>query len=154
MTDVIAFPIPPIVKQVRIGLDQTEAFARFTEQVNTWWPLASLSVSRKAASLCSIEGYPGGRIFERDTTGAEHLWGRVKLWSPPSELSFSWHPGRPEGEAQTIHVRFESEATGGTVVTLVHSGWETLGDRAPEVHESYRHGWDKAFVDGYGGKNL
>ena len=39
----------------------------------------------------------------------------------------------------------------GTSVTLVHRGWDTLGDRAEAVRGDYETGWDIAFVARFGG---
>ena len=34
-----------------------------------------------------------------------------------------------------------------TLVELTHTGWETLGEKAATVRESYEKGWEFVFVD-------
>lgn len=50
-------------------------------------------------------------------------------------------PGRGPDSAQELRVTFSAEA-GGTRVTLVHAGWERLGDQGPASRASYEQGWD------------
>jgi uncharacterized protein YndB with AHSA1/START domain len=92
----------------------------------------------------------GGRIYEVDSEGTEHTWGTVTSIDVPHRIEYSWHPGRPPEEAQTIQVRFEPRGNS-TLVTLTHTGWEVLGERAESVRGSYLTGWDLVFGQRYGG---
>ncbi|MCH8024329.1 MAG: SRPBCC domain-containing protein [Candidatus Marinimicrobia bacterium] len=83
----------------------------------------------------------GGELFEITKSGEKHIWGTIQDWSPPGELTFSWHPGRAPATAQVITVSFQAQDDG-TRVTLTHGGWETLGDAAAETREGYVQGWD------------
>lgn len=145
----VAFPVPPLVKQVELRLEPEEAFRRFTERIGSWWPMSEFSVSRDAEAACILEPRPGGRLLERMPDGKEALWGMIELWDPPNALAFSWHPGRDPQAAQRVHLRFDPCGDERTLVTLTHSGWEALGDAAAAARASYEAGWGKVLVDAY-----
>lgn len=151
MIEPIDFPVPPVIKRVRVRLTPEQAFRRFTEDINSWWPLAAFSISRSTDAACFIEGHIGGRIFELDAAGVEHVWGKVELWSPPTELRLRWHPARSESEAQDLHLRFELSSVNTTLVTLVHSGWESLTAGVAEVRASYDRGWEAVLLHRFAG---
>ena len=132
--------IAPIRTSVLVRWRPDEAFRRFTERIAAWWPLETHSQSASAAATCRMEPRLGGRIVETAPDGAEHLWGTVTAWEPPGRLAFTWHPGRAPETRQEVEITFLSEGDG-TRVSLVHSGWERLGERAGEVRENYVRGW-------------
>jgi uncharacterized protein YndB with AHSA1/START domain len=105
-----------------------------------WWPLATNSLGLRNAVACILEPHAGGRIYERTAEGLESLWGTVVTWEEPRRLVLTWHPGRHEGTAQEVEVRFTAR-TGGTRVELEHRGWEHAGDRAASLRERYLAGW-------------
>ena len=120
------------------------AFRVFTEEIGRWWPLASHALG--AAVDCAVEGWVGGRIFQRDTEGNETSWGRVLAWSPPQGLRFSWHLRNAEELAQEVAVRFTVAGTG-TRLTLEHRGFEKRPDEAQALVESYDVGWDRVLAE-------
>ncbi len=69
------------------------------------------------------------------------MWGKVKACAPPHRVSFTWYPGRTEDTAQDVEVNFEATSQG-TTLTLVHRGWELLGEAAEETRAGYDSGWD------------
>lgn len=133
--------IAPIRKSISVPWRPEVAFRRFTEEIATWWPLASHSVSESAAAGCAIEGRIGGRIYETGPDGVEHAWGSVTVWEPPRRLAFTWHPGRPADTGQQVEITFRAEGQGARV-ELVHSGWERLGEKAAAMRADYDGGWD------------
>lgn len=133
--------LEPIVKSVTVPCSQPQAFAAFTDNLQSWWPLESFSVGLEKAVSCEMECRQGGELFEITKSGEKHIWGTIQNWPPPGELTFSWHPGRTPETAQVITVTFRKQDNG-TRVTLTHGGWETLGDAAAEMRESYIPGWD------------
>ena len=137
--------IAPVQKAVRVRGSVEGAFRLFTDGIGKWWPLASHSISEADAVTCVVEGRLGGRGFERDRAGREHLWGTVTAWEPPGRVAFTWHLGRPVDTAQGIEVRFSDVGGGMTMVELTHSGWEKLGERAKTVRENYNKGWEFVF---------
>jgi hypothetical protein len=115
----------PIQQSVHVDCPVEDAFRFFTEGFGKWWPLGG-SDSGANAQTCEIEPWVGGRVLERSRSGAEHEWGAVTTWSPPGSLEFTWHPGGPEDQRQTVSVEFQREADG-TRVTLTHRGWQLAG---------------------------
>ena len=133
--------IEPLRKQLRVGLDIEAAFRLFTEGMAKWWPLRTHSVGEQQAETCFFEGWVGGRIVEVLKDGSQSEWGRVITWDPYHSVSFHWYPGRGPDTAQQVTVTFR-EIPGGTLVELVHVGWETLGGDAQTRREGYDTGWD------------
>lgn len=139
--------IDPVVKEILVPVTPDQAFKRFTEQLRSWWPMATHSVSRERCrdvrfEATAQEGDGAGvtRLVEEDLEGNVHVWGTVKAWDPPEEFTMTWHPGRGPEEAQEIKVSFHSHGDG-TRVRLMHRGWEVLGQKAPEVRGRYDEGW-------------
>lgn len=133
--------IEPVRKQIKVALPVEKAFRLFTEGMGKWWPLLTHSVGEDQAKACFFEGWVGGRIMEVLKDGSESEWGRVLVWEPYHKVSFHWYPGRTPDTAQEVTVTF-SETPGGSLVELVHTGWETLGDRALKTRDGYVTGWD------------
>jgi uncharacterized protein YndB with AHSA1/START domain len=106
-----------------------------------WWPLMTHSVGEDQAESCYFEEWIGGRIVEVLKDGSQSEWGRVLVWEPFHKVSFQWYPGRSPDTAQEVTVTF-TELPGGSLVELVHVGWETLGDEALAKRNGYDSGWD------------
>ena len=134
--------IAPVQKAVRVKGSAEAAFRLFTDGIGKWWPLATHSISEADAVTCVLEGRVGGRLFERDRAGREHLWGTITAWEPPRRVAYTWHLHRHADTAQQVEVRFSDAGGGMTLVELTHSGWEKLGERGKTVRESYNNGWD------------
>jgi uncharacterized protein YndB with AHSA1/START domain len=79
-------------------------------------------------------------VYERSTDGAETTWGTVLAWDPPHRFVMSWHPGREPSTAQELEVAFEP-SDGGTRVTVIHTGWEKLGEEGATMQANYSQGW-------------
>jgi uncharacterized protein YndB with AHSA1/START domain len=128
-------------KTVTVELPVEAAFRLYTEGIARWWPLQKFSVGEEDSDAVVLEPRKGGRLYERTKSGEEHAWGTVLGWDPPRRLVHTWHPGREPESAQQVEITFEQEGAG-TRVELVHTGWEKLGDRAPEAFTNYEGGWD------------
>jgi Activator of Hsp90 ATPase homolog 1-like protein len=137
-----AFSIPPVVKTVIVECSVQEAFDVFTSQIGRWYPLERFSIAPSVD--CRIEARLGGRIYEIGADGQERLWGYVREWNPPHELSISWQARVSADEAQRVDISFRSVATG-TEVKLVHAGWENLKVAAREWRDKYDAGWVEVF---------
>ncbi|HSL42060.1 MAG TPA: SRPBCC family protein [Anaerolineales bacterium] len=136
-----AVKIEPLRKQLKVRLPAEQAFQLFTEGIGKWWPMATHSVGEEQAETCFFEGWVGGRIVEVLKDGSQSEWGRVLVWEPYQKVSFHWYPGRAPDTAQEVTVTF-SAIPGGTLVELVHTGWETLGEVALSRRDGYDAGWD------------
>ena len=134
----------PIVVSVELAASPARAFDAFTSGFADWWPVATHSLSRQAATRCLLDATTGGALEERAPDGARHLWGTVLSIERGRSLRFSWHPGRQADTAQWVFVTFEPLATG-TRATLTHGGWEALGEIAPILRREYASGWQVVF---------
>ena len=141
--------LEPVIKEVWVPEAPEDAFRRFTDGIQGWWPLTSHSVSMAECQAVRFRenrqrrakgAQPVRTLVEEDLEGREHLWGTVYNWEPPHGVVLSWHPGRGPDEAQEIEVTFQA-ARGGTTVRLTHRQWEALGERAEQVRSRYDAGW-------------
>lgn len=133
--------LPPVEKSVTVDWSLEEAFRRFTEEISSWWPMATHSVAQEATEAVVFEGIVGGRIFERHQDGSTATWGKVRVWEPPHRVVFTWHPGAEPESAQEVELRFVATAEG-TRMHLSHRGWGRLGERARESRAEYDQGWE------------
>lgn len=142
--------VEPVVKTVVVPIAPESAFRLFTESMALWWPLGSHSVFGAESVSVTFDPRVGGQLTETSSAGQHSVWGSVTAWAPPDSVSFTWHAGRDPKAAQQVAVTFTVEAPG-TRVRLEHTGWEVLGDDAEEVRGSYDDGWDRVFMEAYGG---
>ncbi len=130
--------IEPVEVQIVLNAAPEKVFRAFTADINAWWPVKTHSI---CAGTVLMEPHSDGKIIETGEDGKAHIWGHVTLWNPPHELAIEWYVGRTVKEATQIHVRFDATDDGRTGITLVHSGWEVLGESAAETREGYKMGW-------------
>lgn len=138
-----------IHKSAVVSASPEKAFEVFTEGIATWWPIETHSIQaldKEAGppeTVVFVTG-PGGRVYERTTSGEEAHWANVLVWEPPTRLVLEWKVN-PDAAAPTeIEVRFTPEGEG-TRVDLEHRGFERLGKDAEEGHKSYSQGWPSVF---------
>jgi uncharacterized protein YndB with AHSA1/START domain len=135
-------------KQITVNRKPEDAFRVFTAEIATWWPMSTHSRSGERTRTVAIEGHVGGRVYETDDAGNDHLWGTVTAWDPPNVVAFTWQLGREESH-ENVEVRFEPDGDG-TRVTLLHDGWEKRIDEASDRFRSYDTGWDYVFGECFG----
>ncbi|MGA2009468.1 MAG: SRPBCC domain-containing protein [Solirubrobacteraceae bacterium] len=116
--------IEPLVIEFKVGVPPARAFEAWTRRCSTWWP-ASHTVSGDPEAI-TFEPRAGGRIVERARGGAEHDWGTVLDWQPPTRLRYRWQLFFDPADATEVEVTFSAQEDG-TAVRLVHSGWDRLG---------------------------
>jgi uncharacterized protein YndB with AHSA1/START domain len=115
------------------------AFEMWAERTSLWWPHGH-SVSAAPGLTVTFEPRQGGRIFERTPGGDEHDWGEVLVWEPPRRLVYLWHLRFDRSDATEVEVTF-AEVPEGTAVSIVHRGWERLGEKGPERRARNEKGW-------------
>ncbi len=115
-------------------------FELWTEQTSMWWP-PSHTVSGLAGLEVIIEPGVGGRIFERTPDGEEHDWGEITAWEPPGRIAYLWHLHQDRSDATEVDITFHPAGGKGTVVAIVHRGWERLGAGGAERREQNQLGW-------------
>lgn len=130
----------PVRCSVRVRPAPHEAFRIFTDDIDTWWPLATHSIGRERARQCAFDGRVGGTVHEIADDGTVHVWGTVTVWEPPDRVVFSWHPGRAASTAQEVELRFVPDGAG-TRVELEHRRWDRFGDGAAAARDGYEQGW-------------
>lgn len=134
----------PVVKIVTVSATPEHAFEVFTANIARWWPGQPHSVSArdgKAPRDIIFEARPGGAIYEIAHDGARHDWGKIREWAPGHSFTMTWHPGSDAAMATHLSLEFAADSDG-CRVTLTHSGWEALADRAEDIRDQYFTGWD------------
>ncbi|MGZ9810106.1 SRPBCC domain-containing protein [Pseudoroseicyclus sp. H15] len=135
--------LTPVETSVHVPLRPRDAFRLFTEKMEDWWPLETHSLSAGEGELpagLSVEPREGGQIRETRPDGTQASWGQISTWQPGERLGIRWHVGRGEDEATEVEVTFTPTDTG-TIVHLVHSGFEQLGAGGVTAQASYSSGW-------------
>ena len=144
MSNEIPFKVPPVIKVVEYAGTPEQAFARFSQEIGAWWPLATHSLARRTEGVSVAFDHleQGGQLVERWSTGEALVWGTITAIDPPVSIAFTWHVGRHEDQAQLIELTFTATAPGRTRVQRVHSGWELLGETAAVRRNDYDEGWN------------
>lgn len=128
--------VPPIRRAVIVDATLARAFAAFTDEFGSWWPVDGFSVFGAGGSV----GIDAGEIVEVSASGEKAHWGSVTEWEPPHRLAFTWHPGHPaDRRSSRVEVSF-TDLDDQTLVVLEHSGWEVFDDPAG-ARANYTNGW-------------
>ena len=125
-------------KTLTVDAPQERAFAVFSEQIGSWWPLDGKSIGSATAETAILEPRAGGRWFERGEDGSECDWGRVIAYEPPARLVLNWQISADwlhDAEINTeVEIRFIAEGEARTRVELEHRGLaQAYGDKAEQV---------------------
>lgn len=134
-----------IRKSVTVACSIEDAFRVFTEEIASWWPLATKSVGQEEAVTLVVEPRLGGRVYERVRSGEEDEWGEILVWEPPHRFVFTWHPGRAPETSQEVEVRFSTSGEE-TRLDLEHRGWEQLVATGAEIPAHYASGWEEVLA--------
>jgi uncharacterized protein YciI len=127
--------VPPLRREVLVDVAPDVAFDRFTAGIGRWWPLARHSVGGATSTVA----FTDEQLVETRADGTIDVWGEVLVWEPGRRFVITWHPGRPDGPATEVEVRFDA-AGAGTKVVLEHRNWEMLLEPAA-AREEYGNGW-------------
>lgn len=132
----MAMTTEAITKEIHVDATPETAFKVFTERIGEWWPLQQYAVFEGDTTVA----FEGDRIIERlgDQTA---VWGEVLDFEVAGRLRFTWHPGRPDDEEPTeVEVTFAADGDG-TLVTLVHGGWDRVSEERRAGRVDYDNGW-------------
>lgn len=154
MNDAV-LPITPVRTSVEVAVTQARAYELFTRDLGTWWPLSSHSVGLERSASVAFGAAVGDEIVEIMLDGTTASWGTILELDAPHRLAFSWHAGRTADAVTHVEVTFTPGPSGGTVVELVHSGWEQWADGAAQA-AGYLEGWPlvlQAFVTAADGES-
>src|SRR5215213_7604906 len=94
-----------VTKSIVVRCTLESAFRIWTEQLNLWWP-KSHSLSADPHTTALLEGWVGGRLYERTPEGIEHEWGTITTWEPPHHLGYSWYLGSGPTMPTQVDVHF------------------------------------------------
>ena len=122
--------MPDIELQLRVPLPAAEAFAVFTEQMNTWWPRQgvfpySFAPKTTRPQHIRFETQPGGRYYETFADGSELVIGRITLWQPPQSLAYTWRD--PTWAADTTIQLAFSDVEAGARIVYRQTGFAAAG---------------------------
>ncbi|WP_165985477.1 SRPBCC domain-containing protein [Streptomyces sp. YIM 98790] len=137
--------------EVRLAAGVREAFQRFTEGFQGWWPPEFSWSGAKGLDRIGIEPRTGGALYEYGPGGLRWDWGRVLVWEPPRRVVFSWQIGpdrvpvpRAE-EATEVTAAFDPHPDGsGTLVRVRHRYWERHGAAGTGYREAFAQVWPTA----------
>ena len=132
--------IEPLRLEFVVACPADHAFEVWTARIDQWWP-DDHTVSAETDLTVVLEQRPGGRIFERTTAGAEHDWGEVTTWEPPTRFGYLWHIRRDRADATEVEIRFVDRGDATTRVEIEHRGWERLGAEGESWRDRNRGGW-------------
>lgn len=130
----------PLTLTFDVACSLEHAFEIWTERIDTWWP-HDHTVSALDDLVVVLEAGVGGRIFERTSAGAEHDWGQITAWEPPTKLSYTWHLRADRADATEVDVLFHPVAARETRVEIKHRGWERLGAAGADRRSRNQLGW-------------
>lgn len=129
----------PLRMSFEVACSAEHAFSVWSSGFGAWWP-PDHTVTGKPEEVVLQSGV-GGRIYERTADGAEHDWGEVTVWQPPSRLAYLWHLGGDRAAATEVEIHFRALDTATTRVEIEHRGWERLGQIGEEWRERNQAGW-------------
>jgi uncharacterized protein YndB with AHSA1/START domain len=121
-------------------------FATF-ERMNRWWGILKgepRAGSNNGQRLLIYEPRVGGRIeMEIILNGAATRYGGpIIVFEPGKELTFQsdWLPSRGWQQPTLVTIRL-TPALDGTLVELMHHGFEHTGENYGDEHAAYEAGW-------------
>ena len=134
----------PVQKRVRVACDIDQAFRTFTEDIGTWWPVETHSISAgedgsNPPQAVVFEMAVGGNLYETAHDGRRCDWATILAYDPPRRIVLEWtvNPARPATE---VEVTFTPDGDG-TLVALEHRGWDRDVKQGAEWRSGYDSGW-------------
>ncbi|SFD15157.1 SRPBCC family protein [Streptomyces aidingensis] len=144
--------VEELVAEVRLPVGAAEAFERFTDGLQQWWPPEFSWSGADGLERIGIEQRVGGALYEYGPGGLRWDWGRVLAWEPPRRLVFSWQIGPdrvpvPRAEnASEVTVTFTPDRDDSTLVRVRHGHWDRHGDAGPPYREAFARAWPLALA--------
>jgi Activator of Hsp90 ATPase homolog 1-like protein len=134
--------------RVTVPIDRERAFRLFTEEIGSWWPTDTHTLSEGPATEV-FETRQGGRWYELAEDGSECTVATLVVWEPPRRFTMAWQL-TPEWKfepdldrATQVEVTFEDEGDSSTRVTLEHRGFEGYGEPGAGMRDAVAgdEGW-------------
>lgn len=126
-----------IEKKVHINAPTSKVWEVLTnpEYIEQWMMMPT-DFKAEEGNNFTFEGEMDGNKFPISCT--------LKEIDVNKKLVFSWKMPNFEGDTK---VSIELDGNGETDVTLVHTGWENLGENQDMMIEGHNAGWDQRFVE-------
>jgi uncharacterized protein YndB with AHSA1/START domain len=124
-------------KAVTVEASVDQAFGVFVERPIEWIPRAHAFGADPQAM--SIEGWEGGRFYERDVDGREITRGTILEFSPPRRVVMTWRigpnwqPVLDDEHASRIAIDFRPDGADLTEVVWTYTELDRHGDFARVV---------------------
>jgi uncharacterized protein YndB with AHSA1/START domain len=131
--------VQPVRKQIAVDCDVETAFRTFTEDIATWWPVETHSITGHPETSVIFERKAGARVYERAPDGKECDWATILVFEPPNRVVLEWKVNSAAPPTE-VEVRFSQDGDG-TLVELEHRGWERYEGGGAEERGNYDSGW-------------
>lgn len=140
----------PVRRSVVVHASAEDAFAVFTEEVDSWWPRTH-HIGKAPMLRITIEGRAGGRCYSEQVDGTECDWERVLVWEPPRRLVLAWQITHEWGyqpdlaQSSEVEVRFSPVGGGVTRVDVEHRFFDRQGVGGEPMRSAVDapNGWTK-----------
>jgi len=140
--------LAPVIKTLELKRSAADAFRIYVHEASKWWPLDSHALSPENGTKAIehvVEPRIGGRVYEVAEDGRQFDWGEVLAYEPGRRFAMTWQLGKPRAQSGDVEVIFAPTGPDSCRVTLTHSGWERMGDKAQQMREGYNNGWASVF---------
>ena len=137
-----------IMKQIKLETSTKQAFDKFINKINDWWP-KEYTWSQDKLIQIKIESKENGLCTEIGPHDFRCDWGRVVKLISNKKIELKWQispkrePIPDPGKASDIEIEF-TENGGISTMTFRHKNFENHGDGADKYREMMDspQGWD------------
>lgn len=127
-----------------------QAFARFVDNLNDWWP-RDLTWAGANLQTIGIEPKLRGQAYEIDKTGDRAVWGTVLSVKRPEHIVLAWQiradrsPEDNENASSRVDIRFVAIDPSTTEVVIVHRDFARHGDdwKGYKSQMASKKGWPR-----------
>src|ERR1700754_5239212 len=140
--------LAPVVKTLELKRSAADAFRMYVHEAAKWWPLDTHALSPENNTKAIdhiVEPRVGGRVYEVAEDGRTFDWGEVLAYEPGHRFAMTWQLGQPREQSGDVEVTFEPRGAGACLITVVHSGWERMGEKGKAMRDGYDKGWGSVF---------
>lgn len=125
-----------IAMEVAIAANPERLWRALTGEVEAWF------VTPESATPIGLRLEPGagGRFFRQTEAGAQHLWGFVQVWKPPSllEIAGPLFFSAPVLSHLAFRIEPDGSGAGGSLLRFRH---RAVGPIDEETRAGVRSGW-------------
>lgn len=138
-----------ITKTIKVKLPQEQAFDRFLNHLNEWWPKA-YTWSNQVLEEIKIEPFIGGLCSETGPHGFRCDWGSVIDLIAPERIHLKWQispervPEPDAAKASDVEISFRQVTEAETTIELQHFNFENHQKGSQQYYEEMdsARGWE------------